>query len=47
MDTVIDTARHDNVAFARVVQKLGFAVERQVRYWGLNNIDVNLFARSL
>lgn len=37
----------DNTASARVVEKLGFAVEKQVRYSGLNDTDVNLFARSL
>lgn len=37
----------DNVASAGVLVKLGFAVERQLRYSGLNDIDVNLFARAL
>lgn len=35
----------DNTASARAVEKLGFRVEKQVRYSGLDNIDVNLFAR--
>jgi RimJ/RimL family protein N-acetyltransferase len=37
----------DNLASANVLAKLGFAVEKQVRYSGLNNIDVNLFSRIL
>ncbi len=37
----------DNVASASVLAKLGFAVEKQLRYSGLNDIDVNLFARAL
>jgi RimJ/RimL family protein N-acetyltransferase len=37
----------DNVASARVVTKLGFAVERKLRYSGLPDLDVELFARSL
>jgi ribosomal-protein-alanine N-acetyltransferase len=37
----------DNTASAQVVTKLGFAVEKQVRYSGLDQVDVNLFARSL
>ena len=37
----------DNVASARVVTKLRFSVERQLRYSGLPGIDIDLFARSL
>ena len=37
----------DNVASARVVIKLGFSVERRLRYSGLPGIDIDLFARSL
>ena len=37
----------DNVASANVLAKLGFAVEKQIRYSGLEGVDVNLFARSL
>ena len=34
-------------ASASVLAKLGFAVEKQLRYSGLNDIDVHLFARAL
>ena len=37
----------DNTASARVVTKLGFAVEKQVRYSGLDKGDLDLFARSI
>ena len=37
----------DNVASENVLAKLGFAVEKQLRYSGLEGVDVNLFARSL
>ena len=37
----------DNEASARVLTKLGFAVEKQLRYSGLQGVDVNLFARPL
>jgi len=37
----------DNVASASVLAKLEFAVEKQLRYSGLNDSDVNLFARAL
>jgi RimJ/RimL family protein N-acetyltransferase len=37
----------DNVASANVLTKLGFTVEKQIRYSGLDGVDVNLFARSL
>lgn len=35
----------DNRASENVLTKLGFAVEKQVRYSGLNDTNVNLFAR--
>jgi len=37
----------DNAASAQVLAKLGFAVEKQLRYSGLPEVDVNLFARDL
>ena len=37
----------DNAASARVLAKLGFAIERQLRYSGLPGVDVNLFTRDL
>jgi RimJ/RimL family protein N-acetyltransferase len=37
----------DNVASARVLAKLGFAVERQTRFSGLPDVDVNLFSLDL
>ena len=37
----------ENVASARVVAKLGFSVEKQLRYSGLEGVDVDLFAREL
>jgi [ribosomal protein S5]-alanine N-acetyltransferase len=37
----------DNLASARVLGKLGFAVEKQVRYSGLPEVDVDLYARKL
>jgi ribosomal-protein-alanine N-acetyltransferase len=37
----------DNVASARVVTKLGFSVERKLRYSGLPGVDIDLFARTL
>jgi len=37
----------DNLASARVLAKLGFAVEKQVRYSGLPEVDVDLYARKL
>mgnify|MGYP001362423512 FL=1 len=36
-----------NVPPARVVTKLGFSVEKKLRYSGLPGIDIDLFARSL
>lgn len=37
----------ENAASARVLVKLGFSIEKQLRYSGLPEIDVNLFAREL
>lgn len=37
----------ENAASARVLMKLGFAVERSIRFSGLKDVDVNLFARVL
>lgn len=37
----------DNVASARVVSRLGFAVEKQLPYSGLPDVAVDLYARSL
>ena len=37
----------DNEASARVLAKLGFAVEKQLRYSGLQGVDVNLFTLEL
>jgi len=37
----------DNVASASVVTKLGFEIERRLRFSGLNDVDVNVFARNL
>jgi len=37
----------DNVASARVVTKLGFTREKCLRYSGLPEVEVDLFARSL
>jgi [ribosomal protein S5]-alanine N-acetyltransferase len=37
----------DNHASASVLRKLGFAVEKQLRYSGLPDIDLNLYALDL
>jgi len=37
----------ENVASANVLTKLGFAVEKQLRYSGLPDVDVNLFSMEL
>jgi RimJ/RimL family protein N-acetyltransferase len=37
----------ENFASAKVLVKLGFSVEKQLRYSGLKDIDVHLFARDL
>jgi RimJ/RimL family protein N-acetyltransferase len=37
----------DNLASARVLEKLGFSIERQLHYSGLPGVDVNLFTRSI
>jgi RimJ/RimL family protein N-acetyltransferase len=47
LERLVALVHPDNVASANVLTKLGFAIEKQVRYSGLDDIDVNLFARSL
>jgi ribosomal-protein-alanine N-acetyltransferase len=47
LSRLIALVHPDNTASARVVTKLGFAVEKQVRYSGLPGVDLNLYARSL
>jgi ribosomal-protein-alanine N-acetyltransferase len=37
----------DNHDSAKVLTKLGFAVERTMRFSGLENVDVQLFARAI
>jgi RimJ/RimL family protein N-acetyltransferase len=37
----------ENGASARVLGKLGFSIEKQVRFSGLPDVDVNLFVRHL
>jgi RimJ/RimL family protein N-acetyltransferase len=37
----------ENLASANVLIKLGFAVERQLRYSGLQGVDVNLFSMEI
>ena len=37
----------ENVASASVLTKLGFTVEKQLRYSGLQDVDVNLFSMDL
>ena len=37
----------DNVASAGVLAKLRFTIERQLRFSGLKDVDVNLFAREI
>lgn len=37
----------DNIASARVLRKLGFAVERQIAWSGLPEIEVDLYSKSL
>jgi len=36
-----------NVASVRVVTKLGFSVEKQLRYSGLPDVDIDLYSRTL
>jgi RimJ/RimL family protein N-acetyltransferase len=47
LSRLIALVHPDNTASARVVTKLGFAIEKQVRYSGLNKVDVNMFARAI
>jgi RimJ/RimL family protein N-acetyltransferase len=37
----------ENVASARVVEKLGFSVEKKLAYSGLEGVEVDLYARSI
>ena len=37
----------ENAASAQVLGKLGFSIEKQLRYSGLPDIDINLFSRDL
>jgi RimJ/RimL family protein N-acetyltransferase len=37
----------DNLASARVLDKLGFSIETQIRFSGLPDVDVSLFTRDL
>jgi RimJ/RimL family protein N-acetyltransferase len=37
----------ENAASARVLAKLGFSMEKQIRFSGLPDVSVNLFARTL
>jgi RimJ/RimL family protein N-acetyltransferase len=37
----------ENAASARVLGKLGFSIEKQIRFSGLPDVDVNLFVRNL
>jgi RimJ/RimL family protein N-acetyltransferase len=37
----------ENVASARVVEKLGFSIERKLPYSGLRGVEVDLFSRSI
>jgi RimJ/RimL family protein N-acetyltransferase len=47
LERLVAMVHPENVASARVVTKLGFRVERQLRYSGLKDVDVDLFARAL
>jgi RimJ/RimL family protein N-acetyltransferase len=47
LERLVAMVHPDNVASARVVTKLGFVVERTLRYSGLPDVDVELFARGL
>jgi RimJ/RimL family protein N-acetyltransferase len=47
LSRLIALVHPDNTASARVVTKLGFAIEKQVRYSGLNKVDVDMFARAI
>jgi len=47
LERLVAMVHPDNVASASVLTKLGFAVEKQLRYSGLAGVDVNLFARNL
>lgn len=44
---LVATVHPENVASANVLTKLGFAVEKQLRNSGLQDVDVNLFSMDL
>jgi RimJ/RimL family protein N-acetyltransferase len=39
--------RPENAAYAKVLTKLGFSVEKTLRYSGVKDVDVNLFSIAL
>ena len=47
LERLVAMVHPGNVASARVVTKLGFSIEKKLRYSGLPGIDIDLFARSL
>jgi RimJ/RimL family protein N-acetyltransferase len=47
LERLVAMVHPDNSASARVLAKLGFAIERQLRYSGLPDVDVDLFTRGL
>ena len=47
LERLVALVHPGNVASASVVTKLGFAVEKQLRFSGLKDVDVNVFARNL
>jgi RimJ/RimL family protein N-acetyltransferase len=47
LDRLVAMVHPANVASARVVTKLGFSVEKTLRYSGLPGVDIDLFARRL
>jgi RimJ/RimL family protein N-acetyltransferase len=47
LERLVAMVHPENVASARVVTKLGFSVEKKLRYSGLPGVDIDLFARSL
>jgi RimJ/RimL family protein N-acetyltransferase len=47
LERLVAMVHPENAASARVVTKLGFRLERQLRYSGLADVDVDLFARTL
>lgn len=47
LERLVAMVHPENVASERVLAKLGFSLEKKIRYSGLEGVDVNLFARSL